>query len=183
MTSAVFDGVLLDLHSHVCVFHHGPAERDDLLIPFLSDGLRRGEACQYFTVGDEGAAERKLGGPHPRLQVDEAEGQYRRDDALDSNALLAGLDEWARGEGVPCRITGDMGWLAKSLSRPGQLDTLVRHEMDAGQWVATRPVYALCFYDLDLFDGDVIVQMVNAHRQIWMTGVLLDNPYHQLPVV
>ncbi|MFD5828629.1 MEDS domain-containing protein [Lentzea sp. NPDC060358] len=184
MTSAVFDGVPLEMHSHLCVFHHGPAERDELLIPFLADGLRHGEACRYFAVaGEKSAAERKLGGPRPRLEVNEAESQYRCDDTLDSHALLAELDEWTRREGTPCRVAGDMTWIGRSLRRPGQLEALFEHEINASAWASTHPVYALCFYDLDEFDGDVIVPMVNAHPQIWMTGVLLDNPYYQQPVL
>jgi hypothetical protein len=182
--SAVFDGVSLELHSHVCVFHHGPAERDDLLVPFLVDGLRCGEACQYFAVaGEKYDAEQRLGGPHPRLQVHEPVGGDQCDGVVDSEAVLADLDEWSRSVGAPCRIAGDMGWMGRSLRRPGQLDALFRHEVNASVWVNRRPVYALCFYDLDMFDGDVIVPMVNAHPQIWMTGVLLDNPYHQQPAV
>lgn len=179
MTSAVFDGVSLEIHSHLCVFHHGRAERDDLLIPFLSDGLRRGEAARYFAVaGEKGDAERKLGGPHPRLQVHAPEVRYQCDGVLDSEAILAELDEWSQSEGTPCRIAGDMGWVGRSPRRQGQLDALFQHEVHVGLWVAMRPVYALCFYDLDVFGGDVIVPMVKAHRQIWMTGVLIDNPYH-----
>ncbi|GLY46886.1 MEDS domain-containing protein [Lentzea sp. NBRC 102530] len=182
MTTAVFDGAPLEMHSHLCVFHHGPAERDELLIPFLADGLRRGEACQYFAAaGERAGAERELGGPGPRLEVNEAASRYRCDDALDSDAFMAELDDWTREQGTPCRVAGDMRWAGRSLSRPGQLDALFQHEMNASRWVSTRPVYALCFYDLDLFDGDVIVPMVNAHPQIWMIGVLLDNPYHQRP--
>ncbi|MFC3897134.1 MEDS domain-containing protein [Lentzea rhizosphaerae] len=183
MTSAVFDGVSLELHSHVCVFHHGPAERDELLIPFLSDGLRRGEACQYFAAaGEKADAEQRLGGSHPRLQVHEPEGGDQCD-GVDSETVLAELDEWSHCIGVPCRIAGDMGWMVRALGRPGQLDALFQHEVNASVWVNRRPVYALCFYDLDMFDGDVIVPMVNAHPQIWMTGVLLDNPYHRQPVL
>lgn len=184
MTSAVFDGVPLEMHSHLCVFHRGHAERDDLLIPFLSDGLRRGEACQYFAVaGEKDDAERRLGGPHSRLQVHEPEDRYQCDDVLDSETILAELDEWSRREGTPCRIAGDMGWVERSLRRLGQLDALFQHEVNAGGWVNRRPVYALCFYDLDVFGGDVIIPMVKAHPQIWMTGVLVDNPYHQQAAV
>ncbi|MFJ8957761.1 MEDS domain-containing protein [Lentzea sp. NPDC102401] len=180
MTNAVFDGATLRMHSHLCVFHHGGAERDDLLIPFLSDGLRSGEACQYFAVaGEKDDAEQRLGGPHPRLRVQEPGSRYQCDDVLDSDAILAELDEWSQGEGTSCRIAGDMGWAGGSLRSQDQLDALFRHEINAGLWVNRRPVYALCFYDLDLFDGDVIIPMVKAHPQIWMTGVLVDNPYHE----
>lgn len=184
MTSAVFDGVPLEMHSHLCVFHHGHAERDDLLIPFLTDGLRNGEACQYFAgAGEKGDAVQRLGGPNPRLQVHEPGSRHPCDDVLDSEAILAELDEWSRREGAPCRVAGDMGWVKRSLRRREVLDALFQHEVNAGSWVNSRPVYALCFYDLDVFGGDVIVPMVKAHPQVWMTGVLIDNPYHHQAAV
>lgn len=183
MTSTTFDGVKLEMNSHLCVFHHGRAERDDLLIPFLSDGLRRGEACQYFAAaGERSDAEQRLGGLGPRLRVHEPGDRDLCDGMLDSDTILAELDEWLQKEGTTCRVAGDMGWLGGSPRRE-QLDALFRHEVNAGLWVNRRPVYALCFYDLDVFDGDVIVPMVKAHSQIWMTGVLVDNPYHQQPAV
>ncbi|TWP53960.1 hypothetical protein FKR81_04200 [Lentzea tibetensis] len=176
--SAAFDGVELEMHSHLCVFHRGRAERDDLLIPFLSDGLRRGEACQYFAVAEEeGDAKRRLGDLGSQLR----EGRYQRGDVLDGDAILAELDEWSQTEGTTCRVAGDMGWVGRSPRRREQLDALFRYEVNAGLWVNRRQVYALCFYDLDVFDGDVIVPMVKTHPQIWMTGVLVDNPYHQQP--
>ncbi|MFI6095045.1 MEDS domain-containing protein [Lentzea sp. NPDC051213] len=180
--SAAFDGVEIELHSHLCVFHRGRAERDDLLIPFLSDGLRRGDACQYFAVAEEeGDVERSLGDLGSRLQVHLPEERPQRGGTLDSDAILADLDDWSERAGTTCRVAGDMGWVRSSLRRQEQLDALFQHEVNAGLWVNRRPVYALCFYDLDVFDGDVIVPMVKAHPQIWMTGVLVDNPYRQQP--
>lgn len=49
--SATFDGVELEMHSHLCVFHRGRAERDALLIPFLRDGLHLGQACRLWMGG------------------------------------------------------------------------------------------------------------------------------------
>jgi hypothetical protein len=181
--NAMFDGVKLEVHSHLCVFHHGRTERDDLLIPFLCEGLRRGEACQYFAADGKDDVERRLGGPGPRLRVHELEGRHLRGDTLDSDAMLAELDDWSEKEGTICRVAGDMGWVGRSLRGRGQLDALFRFEVNASLWVNTRPVYALCFYDLNVFGGDVIVPMVKAHPQIWMTGVLVDNPYHQQPAI
>lgn len=180
MTSATFDSVSLDVHAHLCVFHHGRAERDSLLVPFLRDGLRRGEACQYFAAaGETDDAVNSLNGPDPLLLVHEPEGGHLRGDELDSDAVLADLDDWTARAGTTCRVAGDMGW-AEGMLQPGeQMDALFRHEVNAERWVRTRPVYVLCFYDLGVFGGDVIVAMVKAHSQIWMGGVLIQNPYHQ----
>lgn len=127
--------------------------------------------------------ERRLGGPGLRLRVHEPEAGHQCDGTLDSEAILAELDDWSAREGTTCRVAGNMGWAGRSPRRREQLDVLFEHEVNAGLWVNRRPVYALCFYDLDVFDGDVIVPMVKAHPQIWMTGVLIDNLYHQRPAV
>src|ERR1041384_6562829 len=120
---ATFDGVELEVHSHLCVFHHGPTERDDLLIPFLHEGVRRGEACQYFpAAGEEGDAEKRLEALGPRLRVREPDGRRLRGDTLDSDAVLAELDDWSRREGTACRVAGDMGWVGRPLLRREQLD-------------------------------------------------------------
>ncbi|MEU0878103.1 MEDS domain-containing protein [Lentzea sp. NPDC005914] len=178
--SATFDGVTLDVHAHLCVFHHGRDERDSLLVPFLRDGLRRGEACQYFvSAGESDDAVSSLDGPDPRLVVHEPKGGHLRGDTLASEAMLADLDDWAARSGTICRVAGDMGWVEEFLQPAGQMDALFQHELNAEMWVRTRPVYVLCFYDLGVFGGDVVVAMVKAHSQIWMGGVLIHNPYHQ----
>jgi hypothetical protein len=115
--------------------------------------------------------------------VHEPGGRQLCGDTLDSDAVLAELDDWSLKEGTTCRVAGDMGWVGKDMRRPERLDALFRHEVNAGLWVNRRPVYALCFYDLDVFGGDVVVPMVKAHPKVWMTGVLVDNPYHQQPAV
>ena len=38
-------------------------------------------------------------------------------------------------------------------------------------------------YDLDRFDGDVIVPVVRAHPKVWMNGVVLTTPYSVLSTV
>jgi hypothetical protein len=178
--STSLNGVTLDVHTHLCVFHHGRAERDSLLVPFLREGLRRGEACQYFAAaGEREDAESSLGGPDPLLVVQEPEGGHLRGDTFDSDTMLAELDAWSDAAETNCRVAGDMGWAERTLGHDDQMDTLFRHEVNAGVLVSRRPVYVLCFYDLDVFGGEVIVPMVKAHPQIWMGGVLLDNPYHQ----
>ncbi|MCP2242417.1 MEDS domain-containing protein [Lentzea aerocolonigenes] len=120
-----------------------------------------------------------LGGPDPLLEVHEPEGGHLGGGTFDSDTMLAELDAWSATAPTSCRVVGDMGWAERTLGHAEQMDALFSHEVNAGVWASRRSVYVLCFYDLNVFGGEVIVPMVKAHPQSWMGGVLLDNPYHQ----
>ncbi|WP_214369154.1 MEDS domain-containing protein [Pseudonocardia sp. H11422] len=49
------------------------------------------------------------------------------------------------------------------------------------RWVEANPVVGLCLYDLDLFDGDVLVPMIKGHPTVWLDGAVITNPYHLRP--
>ena len=36
----------VDLGAHICAFYQGPAGRDEVLVPFLAEGMRLGEKCR-----------------------------------------------------------------------------------------------------------------------------------------
>ena len=38
-------GLRLGVGDHICGFYRKPAERDDILIPFLVEGLKAGDKC------------------------------------------------------------------------------------------------------------------------------------------
>ena len=50
---ATFGGLPLSAHDHVCVFFRGGEERDRLLLPFLSDGLKAGHAVLFVARAGE----------------------------------------------------------------------------------------------------------------------------------
>jgi hypothetical protein len=33
-------------------------------------------------------------------------------------------------------------------------------------------------YDLDHFGGGVVVPMIRAHLRVWLSGLVIENPYH-----
>jgi hypothetical protein len=187
---STFGGFPVTPQSHLCVFHHGRAERDALLIPFLTEGLLQGHACRYYAaVGEKENIAAQLRKTSPTgpcgpdlIDLYEPEGGHLRDGKFDWVALWAGVVAWAdqvfaEPHVSSARIAGDMSW-AKPFVSPELVDELFESETNVTRWVRTRPVTALCFYDLELFGGDLIVPMVKAHPQVWMGGALVDNPYH-----
>ena len=43
------------------------------------------------------------------------------------------------------------------------------------------PQVIVCLYDLDQFDGRVVVDLLRTHPKILLCGTLLDNPYYLEP--
>ncbi|VVJ19585.1 Uncharacterised protein [Amycolatopsis camponoti] len=178
-------GALLAPGDHLCVFHRGRAERDHLLVPFLTEGLRAGDAVLY--LGAEGEREnfRERLDHVGDLVVTEPDDGHLRDGEFAPDELFAMLDGWSRrrfgtGDHPFGRIVGDMSWAAPRLS-PALIDALLAEEVAITAWGEKFPQVVLCFYDLDLFGGDLIIPMIKAHPKVWMAGTLVENPYYLSP--
>jgi hypothetical protein len=172
---------------HLCVFYRGRQERDELLLPFLADGLRAGDAVFFLAAeGERGDISARLGADGDLL-LTEPEGGHLRGGRFAPDELLATLQAWAAsrfagGAAVCGRLVGDMSWAKPPLS-PALIEQLVAEEVMVTRWLARYPLVALCLYDLNLFDGSLIIPMIRAHPQAWMAGTLIENPYYLLPAV
>ncbi|WP_290055610.1 MEDS domain-containing protein [Amycolatopsis solani] len=175
-------GAALAPGDHLCVFHRGRAERDRLLLPFLADGLKAGDAVLYLAAeGEREDFRERLAGAGD-LVLTEPEDGHLRNGEFAPDELFAMLDGWSRrklgtGDRPFGRVVGDMGWAAPRLA-PALLDALLAEEVAVTAWTADSPKVVLCLYDLDLFGGDLIVPLIKAHPKVWMAGMLVENPYY-----
>ncbi|WP_326954047.1 MEDS domain-containing protein [Amycolatopsis sp. NBC_01286] len=175
-------GAALVPGDHLCVFHRGRAERDRLLIPFLAEGLRAGDAVLYLAAEGEREIFRERLGHAGDLVLTEPDSGHLRDGEFAPDALFAMLDGWSRrklvtGDHPFGRIVGDMSWAAPRLSS-ALIDVLLAEEVAVTAWGEDFPQVILCFYDLDLFGGDLIIPMIKSHPKVWMAGTLVENPYY-----
>ncbi|MGW4527392.1 MEDS domain-containing protein [Amycolatopsis sp. NPDC004378] len=175
-------GVALAPGDHLCVFHRGRADRDRLLVPFLAEGLLAGDAVLYLAAeGEREDFRDRLPGVGD-LVLTEPETGHLRNGEFAPDALFAMLDGWSRrklgtGDRPFGRIVGDMGWAAPRLSS-ALIGALLAEEAAVTGWGESFPQVVLCFYDLDLFGGDLIVPLIKAHPKFWMGGMLVENPYY-----
>jgi hypothetical protein len=166
--------------SHVCAFYRGDAGRDRLLSGYLGAGLAAGDKC-ICVVDSELTAKRiqsltrSCGGP--------GHGGRQLDIHLPESTYLAGgefttshmLTFWTEGmmkaelEGYSFfRLAGEMTWA-------------LRDESELNRVTSSHPVVVLCLYDLDLFSGEVVINVVKTHPQVLVQGVLVENPYYLAP--
>jgi MEDS: MEthanogen/methylotroph, DcmR Sensory domain len=202
MTNPVLSGIdeieLLP-GSHVCAFYRGEADRDRLLTAYLGAGLSAGDKC--ICVVDSPYTAKRLAalcpasghgngdhsdGDHPgdtgQLNVYLPETTYLAGGGFSSTDMLTFWTEnmaKAEIEGYSfCRLVGEMTWALRDA--PG-VEHLIGYESELNRVTASSPVIVLCLYDLDLFSGEVVVNVVKTHPQVLIQGILVENPYYLDP--
>jgi hypothetical protein len=191
-TTVARPALYLNRGDHVCVFCRGRAERDELLLPFLAEGLAEGHKCLAVLDTSEPQevvdALGPVADPHPgeQLTVLASRDVYLTERGFDMEGMLAffgdQLRQVASGQSPwPCiRTAGEMTWALRDI--PGVQD-LLTYEAKVNQVLADHPQAAisLCLYDADRFDGELIAGVLRTHPKLAMSGVVLDNPFYIPP--
>jgi len=193
MTAVATPGLQLSNGDHVCVFCRG-GERDELLLPFLADGLSAGDRC--LAVVDTSEPEEVLDalGPggadaHPadQLTVLASRDVYLTDRGFDMEGMLDFYGAELRGvaegrSGYACiRTAGEMSWALRDIPGVGDLLT---YEARVNQVLAANPEAAaisLCLYDVERFDAELIVGVLRTHPKVVMGGTVIENPFYIQP--
>jgi hypothetical protein len=196
MTGSVPLGILghsVPIGSHICAFYSGPAERDELVLPFLAEGLRSGQKC-IGVVESLGPADVLAGlggsGVDPRRSV--KTGQLEL--ATPANAYFSSgrfstddiLAFWGQGiSGV--KTTGSFSFIRATGEMPSVLDhpegrtEFFRFEARLNEFTSTFPLVVLCLYDLERFGGQVLMEALRTHPAVIVDGMIHDNPYYIEP--
>ena len=193
MVDAVLSGIEeIDLRpgSHVCAFYRGAANRDRLLAAYLGPGLTAGDKCVCIVDSPHTASRvRSLrghrpgnGSPDNQLDVHLPESTYLAGGAFDTGDMITFWLESlvkAEAEGYSCcRLVGEMTWALRDA--PG-VEHLVGYESELNRVTSGHSVIVLCLYDLDLFSGEVVINVVKTHPQVLIQGILVENPYYMDP--
>ena len=186
-------GVVMTPGDHICAFYRGSSQRDDVLLPFLEEGLAAGDRC--ICVLDDRDTEQVT--KPLSLTVDvEASLRTGQLDLLPSDeAYLVGggfspdrmMAFWESGVGGALRTgaysfvraVGEMTWALRDV--PG-VDQLVGYEARLNRFLPRYPQVILCLYDLERFtDGQLLMAMLRTHPKVLMSGQLLENPWYVEP--
>ena len=185
-------GVQVNAGDHICAFYVGLEERDQVLLPYLREGLRAGD--KVICVVDASEPSEVLASIGPDIDVDgciasqqfelrpssEAylpEGSFSTGDMLEFWNASVGA---ALGEGGYrfARTVGEMTWALRDA--PG-VEELVGYESELNRFMPKYPQLILCLYDLKRFGGGIVVDMLKTHPKLLLGGMLLDNPYYLSP--
>jgi hypothetical protein len=185
-------GLQLGVGDHICGFYRKPSELDDILIPFLVEGLKAGDKCTC--VVDSCTPDDVLASMSEHLDVDPYV-SVRQLEVLDSyGTYLAGggflpermLRFWegkarqsplAEGTGL-ARNIGDMSWAHRSEDAVAEL---IGYESELNRIMSSFPQVNLCLYDLSRCSGDLIMDVLKTHPKALLGGMVIDNPYYLEP--
>jgi MEDS: MEthanogen/methylotroph, DcmR Sensory domain len=185
-------GLQLAVGDHICGFYRRPSERDDILIPFLVEGLRSGAKCTC--VVDSCAPGDVLVKMSEHIEVDpyvsvsqlevlDSAGTYLAEGGFLPERMLRFWEDKARqgpGGDRPglARNIGDMSWAHRS---PRAVGDLIGYESELNRIMSNFPQVNLCLYDLTRCSGDLIMDVLKTHPKALLGGMVIDNPYYLEP--
>lgn len=184
-------GQNLGSHRHICAFFHDDAEYYKVLLPFIREGLERGERAFHIvdperrqehlrTMAEAGIRDEKL--EQGQLEVRSWQDAYLRLGRFDQRAMLALIEEALQDGaklGYPLtRLVANMEWALGDW--PG-VDDLVEYEARLNHVLPRYEDPVICTYDLRKFDAGVVVDILRTHPSALIGGVLQDNPFFVPP--
>jgi hypothetical protein len=182
---ATLGGHALDVHDHLCVLYQGRIDWEDLLLPFLREGVTSGHPCLVVVAQPGGCrvvstlTDDRVGNELvPRLDFDHG--------AVPSGAYVSSpisqvLHSWSTS------VFDDLGWsAARAILCLGDaptrdVDADETHPTDTARavsaWAESRRQIALSFYDLADGAAEVVLSAIKTHHKVWMGGTMIENPY------
>jgi hypothetical protein len=176
---------------HLCGLYAGTRQRDELVIPFLEAGLRRGDKCICVVDGvepteivdalgpDVDGAQRAAG---KQLDVMRASDVYLRSGSFSPAEIVsswkAAISE-AMYDGRFDIVRAVETWSLQDVAPP--LRELLALESEMNRYLPLYPQVILCLYDLERFGGGVVVDLLKTHPWILMGGMVIENPYCLTP--
>ena len=189
-TAMGLPGVTFTPGMHICAFYRGPSQRDELLLPYLREGLAAGDKC--ICVTDDPAAgvavcalAGEFGDVAPtQLQPMDSASTYLSEGCFAIDKMI-GFWDGAMSAAVVrdgysfVRAAGEMTWALRGM--PGS-DKLMAYEAKLNVFLHRYPQVILCLYDLAQFaNGEILMEILRTHPTVLLSGQLLDNPWYVEP--
>ena len=168
---------------HVCAFYsEGGYSRDDILVDNITKGLRAGNKCVCVIDTASSVQERiprELVSREGILQILTADEGYMPDGYFSKDAFMRRVEAMAKqafSEGY------ERTWLL------GDDSFVIRRGVDIKSWFAAESEASeagiqdlhliMCLYNLDLFDGELVMYVLQTHPRIFVNGLIITNPYY-----
>lgn len=179
--------------AHICAFFESEAQEYDCLVPYFAQGLAQGE--QVVTIRDAAECARhtqKLRARMPvpidpairanQLRVVASEETYLKDGVFEQermyNMLRQLLEDAEASPFRRVRTCGDMTWALRDM--PGT-DELMTYEARVNELTVEHDCTLMCFYDVNMFSGRMVMDVLATHPLVVMGDRIYENPYYQDP--
>lgn len=176
---------------HVCAFFNSREEQNRVLMPFLKEGVERGEKVlrimdirlhdDYLAAYREGGINVDAAEKNGQFEVRHWDDTYLKDGCFDGERmirlLVEGLKENRERYGLT-RAVGNMEWALEPA--PGVTD-IVEYEAKLNYIMADHPDPLVCVYDLNKHSASVVMDILRTHPMVIVGGVLQENPLYVPP--
>lgn len=179
-------GSTLGKYRHICAFFHSAEEENRIMMPFIKDGLERGDrACQIvdaslrdehlrqlYAAGIDVAQQERKG----RLEVRSVFDMYLRGGRFDLARMLEFVQQNISSDSQTpiSRITGHAEWAGEDW--PG-IEDFLEYEARLNDVVPEGRDTVVCMYDLSKTGGALMADVLRTHPVIILGGVLHENPF------
>lgn len=179
---------------HVCAFFSSEDEEYRVLLPFIREGLERGEKAVHVvnprqrhdhlgrlaSAGIDTVAAEQRG----QLALHENTATYLRDGRFDQDRMLGVFERLASGNatgGFPLsRIVCRMDWAAGNRRL---LDDVIEFESRVNDLWSQHDDVVICTYHLGQFGGDTVIDILRTHPMVIIGGILQRNPFFVPPAL
>jgi hypothetical protein len=185
-------GVAIEPGDHLCAFYLGANERDDVVVPYMQAGLAAGHKCLGVVDSiDPSELLAKFGSDvdvdacvaSKQLELHPSTTTYMQDGFFSTERMI---DFWEHGVGDAVRggqydwvrVFGEMTWSLRDA--PG-VEDLADYESEVNRFAPLYPQAILCLYDLTVFGGGILVDLLKTHPKLLLGGMVLDNPHYLSP--
>jgi hypothetical protein len=186
-------GLKVGVGDHLCGLYAGPAQRDQVLIPFLTAGLRSGDKCICVVDGTDpaeivAALDGEViiddcgHGMGKQLDVLRASDLYLRSGAFSSAEIIG---SWKAAisdvmyDGRFDVVRAIETWSMRDVLP--DIDELLALESEMNRYLPLYPQVIVCLYDLDRFGGGIVVDLLKTHPRLLVGEMVLENPYCLTP--
>ncbi|MCP4676215.1 MAG: hypothetical protein GY854_12045 [Deltaproteobacteria bacterium] len=178
---------------HIAGLYETEAERDEIILGFLSQGNMDGDLQLYCPTE---RSEEDFHECHARLcpscadhtrntsrfQLFSVKDLYYPQGVFspwDMDKGLAEFFENSQKNGVRnIRATAEMSWALEAV--PGT-EHLMAYESRLNYFIPGKPWISVCMYNVTKFSGKTIMQVLQTHPYTINGGVVTENPYYQDP--
>jgi hypothetical protein len=187
-----FAGSTLGRYRHICAFFSSPEEEYTTLLPFVRDGIERGERAyhvlpaqyrqehldQLRSAGiDITAAQQRR-----QLEVATPEEVYLRGGGFSKDAMLATIQEALKtGPTLGFPLTRLIAHAEAVLQDGSKANEWIEYETRLNDVLPDYEDPVICTYDANLLNGTIAVDILRTHPVTIIGGRLYENPFFVPP--
>jgi hypothetical protein len=187
-----FAGSTLGRYRHICAFFSSPEEEYEIMLPFVRDGIDRGERvyhCLPAQYRQEHLEQLRSAGidvtaalKSHQLEVASPEEVYLRGGGFSKDAMLATAQEVLKaGPTLGFPLTRLIAHAEAVLQGGSKANEWVEYETRLNELLPRYDDPVVCTYDSNLLDGTMLVDILRIHPMVIIGGRLYENPFFVPP--